>query len=435
MEYNMKKIIMNSIVFGEIIMKKIRKKIKKWMLVGVSGAIALAMGSVAFAGKLVINNNQADPAPKKAWTELVEDFKKAHPEVEVEFNTYDHESYKTSIRNWLTSEPPDVINWFAGERLNTFVSRGLIEDISDVWDANNMHDDFPSSRGPITFDGKQHAVPWAYYQWGVYYRKDLFEKYGIAVPTTWYEFVKACETLKSNGIIPITIGTKYFWTAAGWFDYLNFRINGMDFHRELLAGNASYTDQRVKDVFVKWKELLDPGYFIENHTSYSWQEAIPPLLQGKAAMYLIGNFFVWGMDEEDLAKIDYFQFPTINGSLPKFEDAPTEIVAIPKGAKNKENAKKFMAYIGRADVQSKLNSAMSMLPPNSKAKPKPDRFLEKGAKVLGTAAATAQFYDRDSKPEMATEGMKGFQEYMDKPDRLDKILKRLDKSRKRIFKK
>ena len=157
------------------------------MLVGVSGAIALAMGSVAFAGKLVINNNQSDPAPKKAWTELVEDFKKAHPEVEVEFNTYDHESYKTCIRNWLTSEPPDVINWFAGERLNTFVSRGLIEDISDVWDANNMHDDFPSSRGPITFDGKQHAVPWAYYQWGVYYRKDLFEKYGIAVPTTWYE--------------------------------------------------------------------------------------------------------------------------------------------------------------------------------------------------------------------------------------------------------
>ena len=30
--------------------------------------------------------------------------------------------------------------------------------------------------------------------------------------------------------------------------------------------------------------------------------------------------------------------------------------------------------------------------------------------------------------------MKGFQEFMIKPDRLDKILKRLDKTRKRIFK-
>ncbi len=30
-------------------MKKIKQKMKKWMLVGLSGAIALAMGSVAFA--------------------------------------------------------------------------------------------------------------------------------------------------------------------------------------------------------------------------------------------------------------------------------------------------------------------------------------------------------------------------------------------------
>ena len=416
-------------------MKKIRKKIKKWMLVSVLGAIVLSMGSVAFAGKLVINNSNPDPAPKKAWTELVEDFKKAHPEVEVEHNFYDHESYKTSLRNWLTSEPPDVITWFAGETLNTFISRGLIEDISDVWDANNMHGDFSSTRASSTFDDKQYAVPWGYNQWGVYYRKDLFEKYGIAVPTTWDEFLKACATLKSNGITPITIGTKYYWTAAGWFDYLNFRINGMDFHRELLAGNASYTDQRVKDVFAKWRELLDPGYFIENHTSYSYQEAIPPLLQGKAAMYLIGNFVTWGIPAEDLAKIDYFQFPTINGSLPKFEDAPTDIVAIPKGAKNKADAKKFMAFVARADVQSKLNNAIGYLPPNTKAKPKPDRFLEIGAKVLASAAGTAQFYDRDNKPEMATDGMKGFQEFMVNPDRLDKILTRIDKTRKRVFKK
>ena len=42
-------------------MKKIRKKIKKWMLVSVLGAIVLSMGSVAFAGKLVINNKQSRP--------------------------------------------------------------------------------------------------------------------------------------------------------------------------------------------------------------------------------------------------------------------------------------------------------------------------------------------------------------------------------------
>ena len=50
-----RKSLFNSIVFGkEIIMKKIKQKIKKWMMVGVSGAIALAMGSVAFAQEMVL---------------------------------------------------------------------------------------------------------------------------------------------------------------------------------------------------------------------------------------------------------------------------------------------------------------------------------------------------------------------------------------------
>ncbi|GAL10765.1 putative ABC transporter periplasmic solute-binding protein [Vibrio astriarenae] len=40
------------------------------------------------------------------------------------------------------------------------------------------------------------------------------------------ELLKASETLKANDVTPFTIGTKYLWTAAGWFDYLNMRTNG-----------------------------------------------------------------------------------------------------------------------------------------------------------------------------------------------------------------
>jgi hypothetical protein len=46
----------------------------------------------------------------------------------------------------------------------------------------------------------------------------------------------------------------------------------------------------------------------------------------------------------------------------------------------------------------------------------------------------AQFYDRDAIPEMAAAGMEGFQEFMMKPDRLDKILKRLDKIQSKVYK-
>ena len=127
----------------------------------------------------------------------------------------------------------------------------------------------------MTIGGKQWGIPYTYYQWGVYYRKDLFEANGISVPTTWDEFVAACATLKAAGITPITIGSKYLWTTAGVFDYLNLRTNGYEFHMALTKGEVPYTDPKVHAVFDKWDELVKPGYFLENHASLAWQEAIP----------------------------------------------------------------------------------------------------------------------------------------------------------------
>ena len=63
-----------------------------------------------------------------------------------------------------------------------------------------------------------------------------------------------------------------------------------------------------------------------------------------------------------------------------------------------------------------------------------DPFLEAGLEMLNNAYAMAQFYDRDAPAEMASEGMKGFQEYMVNPDRRDKILERLEKVRQRVYK-
>ena len=63
------------------------------------------------------------------------------------------------------------------------------------------------------------------------------------------------------------------------------------------------------------------------------------------------------------------------------------------------------------------------------------QLLKIGFKVLSESAGLAQFYDRDTPPEMAKEGMKGFQEFMVKPDREKQIRQRIERARKRIFKK
>ena len=227
------------------------------------------LGSSAYAGRLVINANTSDPAPKRVFEEAIAQFEKENPDVQVEFNVFDHEAYKTNIRNFLKAEAPDVVTWFAGNRMKFFVDQGLLEDVSDVWAENNFDTEMSSTLSALTIGGKQYGVPYAYYQWGVYYRRDLFAKYGLGEPRTWADFMHVSETLKKNGITPVTIGTKYLWTAAGWFDYLNIRVNGLPFHLQLTDGNVSYEDPRLDAVFAKWQEMIDAGYFLQDHASFS----------------------------------------------------------------------------------------------------------------------------------------------------------------------
>ena len=396
-----------------------------------ASAISVAMMTQALAGTLVINSNQSDPAPKKAWAELIQRFQAENPDIDVKVNEYDHEGYKSAIRNWLVTSPPDVVFWFAGNRMKYFVERGLLEDVSDVWADNALSDSMSSTKASMSVDGNQYGVPYSFYQWGMYYNKDMFDKYGLSEPKNWEEFLAVCETLKSNGIAPITIGTKYLWTAAGWFDYLNMRTNGLEYHIDLMDGKIPYTDAGVRKTFANWKQLIDKGYFLENHASYSWQEAQAPMFNGEAAMYLMGNFLTPNFPEG--TNFDFFQFPEINPGVGMFEDAPTDTVHIPARAKNKEDARKFLAYVAKAENQTILNEVLNQLPPNKYSDSADNKFLVEGSAMLGAADGTAQFYDRDTDPAMASEGMKGFQEFMINPDRLDKILDNLERVRKRVF--
>ena len=385
----------------------------------------------AVSNKLVINSDMSDPAPKADMAKAVALFKKENPDLDVQLNTFDHEAYKTAIRNFLVSEAPDICTWYAGNRMKFFVDQNLFMDVSSLWKELGLYESMASSVKAMTIDGKQYGVPYSYYQWGVYYRKDIFDKYGLSAPKTWDEFMKVNTTLKANGVTPITIGTKYLWTAGGWFDYLDLRVNGYKFHMDLTAGKVSWLDPRLDKVFVLWGDMVNKGYFLENHASYSWQEAQAPLINGKAAMYLIGNFMIPDMESAGVVdNIGFFQFPIIDPSVGVFEDAPTDTFHIPANAKNVENAKKFLSFIARPDVQTILTSGT--LPANNKSAAPTDRFKKAGFEMLNAADGLAQFYDRDSSPEMAKVGMEGFQEFMVYPDREKAIRTRLETERKKL---
>jgi multiple sugar transport system substrate-binding protein len=388
----------------------------------------------ALAGSLIINADTSNPAPRAAWQATIAAFKTKHPEIDVSFNVYDHESYKKAIRNWLTSESPDVVYWYVGNRMRQFVTPGLLEDVSDVFTPEVRNQIPKTAIDLVTVDGAQYGVPYTYYQIGVYYRRDLFEKAGLdGPPRTWNDLLNACESLKASGLAPIAIGSEDLWPTAAWFDYIDLRLNGYNFHMQLMSGGVPYTDPQVMAVFGKWRELIDRECFVTNHVGMTWQESQALLYQGRSAMMLIGNFIAPNFPPEVRDRMDFFPFPEITPGIGLYEDAPMNSLHIPMCARNKEDARKFLAFVARADVQENLNRALLQIPVNRAAQVADDRFLEMGQQLLDRADALAQYFDRDTSEELATMAMKGFQEFMVKPDRLEDILEQIERARQRIY--
>lgn len=405
----------------------------------VAVAIMLPAGMTAAQGPeyITYNSMHGDPIPRAFDEEIVAMWNEAHPLMPVEHSIIAHEDFKQAIRAYLTAQPaPDVLTWFAGERARFFIDRGLIADISDVFAEYGFNEAYaPGFVALATVDGNQYFLPTSYYWWAVYYRPSIFEQAGITeVPETWDDFLAACDTLNAAGITPITIGTRYPWTAAAWFDYLNMRVNGPEFHIDLMLLKESYTDERVKAVFEYWQQLFDHNCFIEDAAAYAWQDAVSPMAEGTAAMYLMGQFIVDSYPDELEEDLDFFRFPIINPDMPIGEDAPTDGYFLAAGARNLEGGKEFLAYIGSQEIQQKAFDELGRLPTRvdvdvSGASP----ATQKGIELIQTADYVAQFYDRDTTAPMAEAGLDGFSRFWSDPSSIDQILEDLEAERLRIL--
>ena len=210
---------------------------------------------------------------------------------------------------------------------------------------------------------------------------------------------------------------------------------------EVAVGDGARPSRdRVRETFANWRELIDMGAFVDNHQNYSWQEALPFMVNGEAAAYLMGNFVVPQLRDAGLTddQLDFYQFVSINPDVELAEDAPTDTFHIPANAKNKDAARAFLRFAVSADVQTTINNPdnLGQLPVNAASSVADDKFLNEGFAMLSSNSpgGVAQFFDRDFPAEMAAEAIQGFQEFMVFPDNLDDILARLEQVRQRVYK-
>jgi multiple sugar transport system substrate-binding protein len=394
---------------------------------------AQASGAASATGTVTWGINESGTTFEKQLRAEAKDFTQKNG-VEVKINAVEHNTFQENINNYLQGSPDDVFTWFSGFRMRFFASRGLIGDVSDIWPLEGVSESFKvASTGD---DGKQYFAPVSYYPWAIFYRKSVWEEKGYTPPKTLDELTALAKQMESDKLVPFAFADKEGWPAMGTFDALNLRVNGYQYHVDLMAGKNAWDSPEVKRVFDLWKSLLP--YHQSDALGRTWQEAAQSLQQKKSGMFLLGTFLNEQFPEKEREDLDFFTFPEVDPNIGADAlDAPIDGHCMSAKPKNEAGAKALMKYLASPDSLAAAYAATKLpfISANSNADTSVYTSLQKkSAELVSQQKNIAQFLDRDTRPDFAsTVVIPAFQSFLKNPDDIDGLTKSLEEQKKSIF--
>lgn len=370
------------------------------------GATVLSSCGSKASGPMSFGARTVDESPTKQLKGLVAAYEKKSGN-KVTYNATESNAFQNNLSQYLQGTPDDAFQWMAGFRMQFFAEQGLLEDVSDVWKDLEGQYDNSYKIASTGLDGKQYFVPQSWYPWGLHYRKSMVKDLGLDPENiaTFDDMIKMFDAMKKKGLVGFAAGDKGGWEAMGTFDIINARVNGYQFHVDLLAGREKWTDARVIDVFKHWEMLLP--YTNKNVLDLEWDGAMQLLLQKKAGSTLMGSWFGGNFKEksqEDYDDLWIVPFPEINPEHGVDTiDAPIDGFCVAANGANTAVGKDFIKFAGdKEGMQAMLDTGVPMTSANKNQDTSTyDPFQKQQLNVMSQAKYITQFLDRDTRPDFA----------------------------------
>lgn len=373
---------------------------------------------------------------KAQWDTFLIDY----PQLETAVNTTDY--YQSFINRQIhtqlrASGHPDVYHAALGGSLRVYAEQGIIADITDLWEEQGWDEVFPASvKEMASVNGRQYFVPQAI-QWnGIFYRTDVMAAAGVEPPETWEGLLTACDTLRREGYIPLAITATSTWPPpmGFWFTHINQRLNGPEFHEQLMRGEVSYTDPRVRVVFDYYGQLFEHNCFDEAGQRLQYGQAIDVFESGEAAMYAHGEWLYEFIDDETKAVTDFIRFPIIDESVPLGELVPMYGAFMVADTEYPEEAREYLIFAAGESSQASLISDIKRLPSNLNV----DRsdllpVYEKGLQMVEEAEVLTQLIGANTEPAVASLLLEAIGRFWQNPESIDEWLANVEAVRQKTY--
>jgi raffinose/stachyose/melibiose transport system substrate-binding protein len=166
--------------------------------------------------------------------------------------------------------------------------------------------------------GGFRTLPFEYNVEGIWYNKAIFAEHGIDEPQTFDDLVAAAETLSAAGVQPFSASGEQGWPITRLISSYLFRDLGPDALQKVADGEAKLTDPEYVEAAQAIADLGAAGYFGEGVGSIDMATSENQFLNGSAAMFYMGSWFLSGLNDPEMNQIGvenvgFMPFPAVEG--------------------------------------------------------------------------------------------------------------------------
>lgn len=302
------------------LMKRLGLMLSAAMVISIVPAVSMV--SADDVKEITVWEIQTEDPMREVFADSIARFEEANPGFKVNDVVMANEDYKQKISIALGSDTaPDIFITWTGGGMREYIDADRILDLTEYMNKDNYKDYFlDAAIAQATMDDKIWCVPVENCSIAaLFYNKQLFEEYGVEIPTTIEELEAACDLFLENDIVPMALPnrTKYF--GSMYYMYLVDRMAGPSlFESAANGGERTFEDEVFTWADEKVQEWAEKGYFGDGYNSLDGETGMhrQMLYNGEAAMELDGSWVVssFYFEAPDFVdNIGVFPFPAVEG--------------------------------------------------------------------------------------------------------------------------
>ena len=292
-------------------------------------------------------------ANRHGYEKAIAEFEAAHPDIKIEWEAFENESYKTKIKAAMmggdTEDLPDIFFTWSGAFLGDFANAGTVYCLDEAY--KPFADQLPEVMlSNSTYGGKHYAVPLTYNIVTLFANMDLLGQVGWDhVPETYEDLCACCDALVAEGIIPFGCAGKETWCVTEYLEPIMEKTIGYEALNAIFQGQATWNDPDIATAVSTFQDMINKGYFDPAGMALGNDEVKANFLAGKTAFYQNGS---WNTGEVNNADFNaaVALFPVMNADRATYSQViggPSDSLAVCASSKHPELAAQAAFELGR----------------------------------------------------------------------------------------